>query len=236
MATLIAAATTPPRPLLPGPPAGRFDPDLWDRLDSEADAVLGDVGDGPAPDHNPRGARPRGPHAAATPCPPAGRVRESVVDVTAGGYRIPRHAHRGPSTSLDATRRIGPTRSASDPDRHLDLPPPNRPHKAAWVLSAGGPQLHRLRPRPDRAHAHRRPPAQRLRLAPVDTTVSSPAAHARCRRRAASRHGALNPGLGSESGRVGARVRSHLHTRIGGSGGPSPRSRRRVERGQPAEW
>lgn len=179
MATLIAAgydtaSTTLAWVLL----RGASTPDLWDRLASEADAVLGKVGDGPAPDHTTLAALDLADRTLRESLrlhpPGVFGVRESVVDVTAGGYRIPRGtliawsfylAGRDPAYWADPLR--------FDPDRHLDPTPEQAAHaKAAWVPFGGGARncigfalaqieltiiIARL--------------AQRLRLAPVDTTV-----------------------------------------------------------------
>ncbi len=121
-------------------------PGLWDRLASEADAALGEVGDRSAggPDHTTLTALDlvdRTVRESLRLHPPgAFGVREAVVDVNAGGYRIPRHTLIAWSTHLagrDPAYWPDPLRF--DPDRHLDPTPEQSAYaKSAWVPFGGG--------------------------------------------------------------------------------------------------
>lgn len=153
-------------------------PGLWDRLGSEADAALGPVGEGPAPDHRTLAALDLADRTVRESLrlhpPGVFGVRESAVDVTAGGYRIPGRtliawsfylAGRAPAYWPDPLR--------FDPDRHLDPTPEQAAHaKAAWVPFGGGARncigfaLAQIELTLIVARV-----AQRLHLAPVGTAV-----------------------------------------------------------------
>jgi len=153
-------------------------PGLWDRLASEADLALREIGSAAAPDHTTLAALDLADRTVRESLrlhpPGVFGVREAVVDVTAGGYRIPRHtliawsfhlAGRDPAYWPDPLR--------FDPDRHLDLTPEQAAHaKAAWVPFGGGARncigfaLAQIELTLIVARL-----AQRLHLAPVDTTV-----------------------------------------------------------------
>jgi cytochrome P450 len=119
-------------------------PGLWDRLADEADVVFGKVGEGHEPDHTTLAALDLADRTVRESLrlhpPGAFGVRETVTDVVAGGFLIPRHtlvawsphlAGRDPHCWPDPLR--------FDPDRHLDLTPEQAAQaRAAWVPFGGG--------------------------------------------------------------------------------------------------
>lgn len=118
--------------------------DLWDRLGAEADAVLGDLDPDRPPDHSTLAALElagRTVHESLR-LHPAGVVglRETVVDVVAGGYRIPRGTLIAWSPHLAGRDPDHWTEPLTfDPDRHLDPDPEQAAlADAAWVPFGGG--------------------------------------------------------------------------------------------------
>jgi cytochrome P450 len=115
---------------------------LWDRLATEADAAFDPLGDERDPDHATLaqlGLADRTVREALRLHPPgAFGVRETVTDVTAGGYLIRRHTLIAWSTHLAGRDpNYWPDPLVFDPDRHLD-PTQVTNARAAWVPFGGG--------------------------------------------------------------------------------------------------
>ncbi len=120
-------------------------PGLWDRLRAEADAVLGDPAGGTAPPDSSTlaaldlAARTVRESLRLHPAGVVG-VRESVVDVTAGGYLVPAGTLIAWSPHLvgrDPDAWPDPLRF--DPERHRDRAATRAAlAKAAWVPFGGG--------------------------------------------------------------------------------------------------
>ncbi len=159
-------------------------PGLWDRLAEEADAAFGPVEDGTPPgtsgslDLADRTVR----ESLRLHPPGAFGARETVVDVIAGGYRIPRHTLVAWSTHLagrDPQYWSDPLRF--DPDRHLN-PTPEQAALArmAWIPYGGGSRnclgfaLAQIELSLILARF-----AQRLRLEPVGSEVPQPTRRSR---------------------------------------------------------
>lgn len=119
-------------------------PGLWDRLGAEADAVLGAVGDGRGPDHTTLAALDLADRTVRETLrlhpPGAFGARETVAEVIAGGYRIPRRTFVAWSPHLAGRDpRSWPDPLRFDPDRHLDPTLEQAAHaKMAWVPFGGG--------------------------------------------------------------------------------------------------
>lgn len=119
-------------------------PGLWDRLALEADRAFHAVGEGGRPDHRTLAAldlSARTVRESLRLHPPAGfGVRETVEEVTVGGYRIPRRTLVAWSPHLAGRDpRYWPDPLRFDPDRHLDPTPEQAAlARAAWVPFGGG--------------------------------------------------------------------------------------------------
>ena len=119
-------------------------PGLWDRLAAEAEDVFGRTSPDGQPDHTTLAALDLAERTVreSLRLHPAGvfGVRETVTDVVAGGYRIPRRTLIGWSphlTGRDARHWADPL--VFDPDRHLDPTPEQAAlAKAAWAPFGGG--------------------------------------------------------------------------------------------------
>jgi len=119
-------------------------PGLWDRLATEADRVFSTISDGRDPDHTMLAGLALADRTVRETLrlhPPAGfGVRETVTDVTAGGYLIPRHTLIAWSPYLSGRdARYWPDPLHFEPDRHLNpTPEQSALAKAAWVPFGGG--------------------------------------------------------------------------------------------------
>lgn len=120
------------------------EPDLWGRLAAEAERALGPVGAGGSQEHPSLGALPLAERTVRESLrlhpPGAFGVREAIVDIDAGGYRIPRHTLIGWSMHLAGRDPVHwPEPMRFDPDRHLDPSPEQAAlAKMAWVPFGGG--------------------------------------------------------------------------------------------------
>jgi cytochrome P450 len=150
-------------------------PDLWQRLRAEADTVLGAANEA---DHTSLASldlAARTVHESLR-LHPAGvvGVRETAIDVSAGGYLIPRKTLIAWSPHLAGRDpRHWPDPLTFDPDRHLDPTPQQAAlAKAAWVPFGGGARncigfaLAQIELTLIVARL-----AQRLDLTPADTTI-----------------------------------------------------------------
>jgi len=114
-------------------------PGLWDRLRTEADAVLGTVGSAPAADERTLASLDLANRVMRETLRlhPAGAVspREAAVDVTVGGYRIPKGTLILWSAHLAGRRpNAWPDPLRFDPDRFVDLSPDQQAlADIAWV-------------------------------------------------------------------------------------------------------
>lgn len=119
-------------------------PGLWDRLGAEADVVFTRVGVGSVHDHTTLAGlelASRTVHETLRLHPPgAFGARETVDEVTAGGYLIPRHTLVAWSPHLAGRDpRCWPDPLHFDPDRHLALTDEQAAlAKMAWVPFGGG--------------------------------------------------------------------------------------------------
>lgn len=119
-------------------------PGLWDRLAAEADGAFRKIGDGREPDHETLAALDLADCTVRESLrlhpPGVFGVRETVADITAGGYLIPRQTLVAWSFYLAGRDpRYWPDPLRFDPDRHLDPTPEQAAlAKAAWVPFGGG--------------------------------------------------------------------------------------------------
>jgi cytochrome P450 len=161
-------------------------PGLWDRLADEASWALGEIGSGTAVDPASLGTLQlvdRTVRESLRLHPPgAFGAREAVVDIVAGGYRIPRGTLIAWSTHLagrDPAYWPDPLRF--DPDRHLNPTPEQASQaKVAWIPFGGGTRncLGFALAQVELTLIVARM-AQRLRLTPVEANVPSPTRRSR---------------------------------------------------------